>query len=101
MLSAICEAMAPGYDGLPAAEREVDVSGPVSRFVAELPPRSLARLKLGLRAFEDRGAGSRTYQLNLVARPATRNNGVRCPAARPLTTRCASSGRYCTCCVFT
>src|SRR3954453_16131300 len=44
--------MAPGFDGLPAAEREVDVSGPVGRFLAELPPRGLARLKLGLRVFE-------------------------------------------------
>jgi choline dehydrogenase-like flavoprotein len=44
--------MAPGYDGLPAAEREVDVSGPVARFVAELPPRGVARLRLGLRVFD-------------------------------------------------
>ena len=44
--------MAPGYDGLPAAQRDVDVAGPVARFLAELPPRGLARVKLGLRAFE-------------------------------------------------
>jgi choline dehydrogenase-like flavoprotein len=44
--------MAPGFDGLPAAEREVDVSGPVARFLAELPPRNLSQLKLGLRLFE-------------------------------------------------
>ena len=34
--------MAPGFGGLPAAEREVDVSGPVARFLAELPPREPA-----------------------------------------------------------
>ena len=44
--------MAPGIDGLPAAERDVDVSGPVARFLASVSPRVLTRLKLGLRAFE-------------------------------------------------
>ncbi|HYH54799.1 MAG TPA: GMC family oxidoreductase [Solirubrobacterales bacterium] len=44
--------MAPGFDGLPAAEREVDVSGPVARFLGSLSPRTLLRLRLGLRAFE-------------------------------------------------
>src|SRR3954470_1836988 len=44
--------MAPGYDGLPAAEREADVSGPIARFVAELPPSGVSQLKLGLRVFE-------------------------------------------------
>jgi choline dehydrogenase-like flavoprotein len=44
--------MAPGIDGLPAAEREVDVSGPVARFLATTSPRVLVRLRLGLRAFE-------------------------------------------------
>jgi len=44
--------MAPGLDGLPAAERDVDVSGPVAEFLASASPRVLARLKLGLRAFE-------------------------------------------------
>lgn len=44
--------MAPGIDGLPAAERDVDVSGPVARFLTSVSPRVLARLKLGLRAFE-------------------------------------------------
>ncbi len=44
--------MAPGIDGLPAAERDVDVSGPVSEFLASVSPRVLTRLKLGLRAFE-------------------------------------------------
>ncbi|HWW67284.1 MAG TPA: GMC family oxidoreductase [Solirubrobacterales bacterium] len=44
--------MAPGLDGLPAAERDVDVSGPVAEFLTSVSPRVLARLKLGLRAFE-------------------------------------------------
>ncbi len=44
--------MAPGVDGLPAAEREVDVSGPVAEFLRSTSPRTLARLRLGLRAFE-------------------------------------------------
>jgi len=44
--------MAPALDGLPAAEREVDVSGPIARFVASLSPRVLTRVRLALRAFE-------------------------------------------------
>ncbi len=44
--------MAPGIDGLPAAERDVDVSGPVANFLTSVSPRVLTRLKLGLRAFE-------------------------------------------------
>ena len=44
--------MAPGIDGLPAAERDVDVSGPVAAFLASLSPRLLLRMRLGLRAFE-------------------------------------------------
>jgi len=44
--------MAPGVDGLPRAERDVDVSGPVANFLGSVSPRVLARLKLGLRAFE-------------------------------------------------
>jgi choline dehydrogenase-like flavoprotein len=44
--------MAPGIDGLPAAERELDVSGPVARFLRSLSPLVLLRLRLGLRAFE-------------------------------------------------
>lgn len=51
-LSAICEAMAPALDGLPAAEREVDVSGPVGEFLTSLSPRMLGRVRLGLTAFE-------------------------------------------------
>ncbi len=44
--------MAPGIDGLPAAERDVDVSGPVAQFLTSVSPRLLIRLRLGLRAFE-------------------------------------------------
>ena len=44
--------MAPGVDGLPRAERDVDVSGPVANFLSSVSPRVLLRLKLGLRAFE-------------------------------------------------
>jgi len=44
--------MAPGLDGLPAAEREVEVSAPVAEFLRAVSPRALARIKLGLRAFE-------------------------------------------------
>ncbi|HEX4304718.1 MAG TPA: GMC family oxidoreductase [Solirubrobacterales bacterium] len=51
-MSAICAAMAPGLDGLPAAEREIDVSGPVAEFLRSVSPRALARIRLGLRTFE-------------------------------------------------
>jgi choline dehydrogenase-like flavoprotein len=44
--------MAPGVDGLPVAERDVDVSGPVTSFLRSVSPRVLLRLRLGLRAFE-------------------------------------------------
>jgi choline dehydrogenase-like flavoprotein len=44
--------MAPGLDGMPAAERDIDVSGPVAEFLRSISPRALARIKLGLRAFE-------------------------------------------------
>jgi choline dehydrogenase-like flavoprotein len=44
--------MAPGIDGLPAAERDLDVSGPVAAFLRSVPPPVLLRLRLGLRAFE-------------------------------------------------
>ncbi|HEU4943642.1 MAG TPA: GMC family oxidoreductase [Solirubrobacterales bacterium] len=44
--------MAPGIDGLPAAERDIDVSGPVAEFLRSVSPRALTRIKLGLRAFE-------------------------------------------------
>ncbi len=44
--------MAPAFGGLPAAEREVDVSGPVAEFLKSLSPRLLRRVRLGLLAFE-------------------------------------------------
>jgi len=44
--------MAPGIDGLPRAERDVDVSGPVAELLRSVSPRILLRLRLGLRAFE-------------------------------------------------
>lgn len=44
--------MAPGLDGLPAAERDVDVSGRVAEFLRSVSPRARGRIKLGLRAFE-------------------------------------------------
>ncbi len=44
--------MAPGLDGLPAAERDVAVSGPVADFLRSVSPRALMRLRLGLRVFE-------------------------------------------------
>jgi choline dehydrogenase-like flavoprotein len=60
--------MAPGLDGLPAAEREVDASGPVIEFVASLSPRILSRIKLGLRAFELLPFPWRFSRLDLTAR---------------------------------
>jgi choline dehydrogenase-like flavoprotein len=44
--------MAPGIDGLPRAERDVDVSGPVAEFLGSVSPPVLSRMRLGLRAFE-------------------------------------------------
>jgi hypothetical protein len=67
-LSAICEAMAPALDGLPAAEREVDVSGRVAEFLTSLSPRLLTRVKLGLRAFEWLPFPWRFSRLDLAAR---------------------------------
>jgi choline dehydrogenase-like flavoprotein len=44
--------MAPGIDGLPAAERDVDVSGPVASFLRSTSPSVRNQLRLGLRVFE-------------------------------------------------
>ena len=44
--------MAPGVGGLPAAEREVEVAGPVAEFMRSLSPKMLGQLRLALRAFE-------------------------------------------------
>ncbi len=60
--------MAPGLDGLPAAEREVDVSGPVGQFLASLSPRVLTRVRLGLRAVEWLPFPWRFSRLDLAAR---------------------------------
>ncbi len=60
--------MAPGLDGLPAAERDIDVSGPVSEFLRTLSPRVLARIRLGLRAFEWLPFPWRFSRLDLAAR---------------------------------
>jgi choline dehydrogenase-like flavoprotein len=60
--------MAPGHGDLPAAEREVDVSGPVARICAGLPPHALLRLRLGLRAFEWLPFPWRFSRLDLAAR---------------------------------
>ncbi len=51
-MSAIAEAVAPGTDGLPAAEREIPTSEPMAAHLAKLPPRSLRVIKLALRVFE-------------------------------------------------
>ena len=60
--------MAPGIDGLPAAERDVDVSGPVANFLRSLSPVVLMRLRLGLRAFEWLPFPWRFSRLDLTAR---------------------------------
>jgi choline dehydrogenase-like flavoprotein len=60
--------MAPGYDGLPAAQRDVDVAGPVAGFLAALPPRNLKRVKLALRLFDWLPFPWRFSRLDLAAR---------------------------------
>jgi choline dehydrogenase-like flavoprotein len=67
-LSAICEAMAPALDGLPGAEREVDVSGPMGDFLTSLSPRVLTRVRLALRVFEWLPFPWRFSRLGLEAR---------------------------------
>ncbi|HEX7059978.1 MAG TPA: GMC family oxidoreductase [Solirubrobacterales bacterium] len=62
--------MAPGVDGLPAAERDVDVSGPVGAFLPSVSPRVFTRLKLGLRAFEWLPFPWRFSRLDLASREA-------------------------------
>ena len=44
--------MAPGVERLPAAERDVAVAEPVAEFLRSASPRALARIRIGLRAFE-------------------------------------------------
>ncbi len=60
--------MAPALDGLPAAERDVDVSGPVGEFLTSLSPRVLTRVRLALRAFEWLPFPWRFSRLDLGAR---------------------------------
>ncbi len=60
--------MAPGIDGLPAAEREVAVATPVVEFLSSLSPRVLGRIRLGLRAFELLPFPWRFSRLDLAAR---------------------------------
>jgi choline dehydrogenase-like flavoprotein len=60
--------MAPGLNGLPAAERDVDVSGPVAEFLGSVSPRVLSRIRLGLRAFELLPFPWRFSRLKLSAR---------------------------------
>ena len=60
--------MAPGLDGLPAAEREVDVSGPVAELLKSVSPRVLTRLKLALRVFNLLPFPWRFNRLDLGAR---------------------------------
>ncbi len=60
--------MAPGVDGLPAAERDIDVSGPVGRFLTSLSPRLLTRIRLGMRVFEWLPFPWRFSRLDLGAR---------------------------------
>jgi choline dehydrogenase-like flavoprotein len=44
--------MAPGIDGLPRAQRDVEVAGPIGALIASVSPRVFGRLKLALRVFE-------------------------------------------------
>jgi len=60
--------MAPEHDGLPAAEREVDVSGPVAELLKSVAPRVLTRLKLALRVFNLLPFPWRFNRLDLGAR---------------------------------
>ncbi|HEV7399515.1 MAG TPA: GMC family oxidoreductase [Solirubrobacterales bacterium] len=60
--------MAPGLDGLPAAERKVDVSGPVAELLGSVSPRVLSRIRLGLHAFELLPFPWRFSRLELTAR---------------------------------
>ena len=60
--------MAPAVGGLPAAEREVDVSGPVAAFLPALAPRPLTRIRLALRVFELLPFPWRFSRLDLDAR---------------------------------
>jgi choline dehydrogenase-like flavoprotein len=60
--------MAPGLDGLPAAEQAIDVSGPVARLLAFVQPRTLSRVRMALRIFEWLPFPWRFSRLDLDAR---------------------------------
>ncbi len=60
--------MAPAIDGLPGAEADVDVSGPVSSLMRSLSPRMLSRIRLALRVFEWLPFPWRFSRLDLGAR---------------------------------
>jgi choline dehydrogenase-like flavoprotein len=60
--------MAPAHGRLPAAEREVDVSGPVAELLTSLSPRVLTRIRLALRLFEWLPFPWRFTRLDLGAR---------------------------------
>jgi choline dehydrogenase-like flavoprotein len=51
-MRAIAEAIAPGEDGLPAAETVVPVADPVARFLSRMPPRTVQVVRLALRVLE-------------------------------------------------
>ena len=80
--------MAPGIDGLPAAERDVDVSGPWRRFLTSVSPRVLTRLKLGLRAFEWLPFPWRFSRLDPEPRRRTSCTAWRARASHSTTTCC-------------
>src|SRR4051812_16900833 len=44
--------MAPGVGPLPAAGAEIDVAGPISRYVEGLAPRNRRQIKMALRVFD-------------------------------------------------
>lgn len=60
--------MAPGLDGLPAAEQAIDVSGPVASLLAFVQPRTLSRVRMALRIFEWLPFPWRFSRLDLDAR---------------------------------
>jgi choline dehydrogenase-like flavoprotein len=60
--------MAPALEGLPAAEREIDVAGPVGRFLPSLSPRALRQIRLALHAFEWLPFPWRFSRLDVAAR---------------------------------
>jgi len=60
--------MAPGVGSLPAAVREVDVLGPIARFVDGLPPRARRQIRVALRIFDWLSFPWRFSRASLAAR---------------------------------